>query len=238
MWNGKLKALTFSFDDGVTQDKRLIDILNKYNLKATFNINSSLLGLKGEGENGSKRWNHTKIVASQVEEVYKNHEVAVHTLTHPNLTKEDDETIVYQVEEDRLKLQSLSGRNVVGMAYPCGGENNNERVAQIIKENTGVLYSRTIRSTYSFDLPKNVYRLDPTVHIREIEKMYALAQDFLSLNVGMEALFYIWGHSYELDILDDGWEMFEEFCELISSRKDIYYGTNTDVLSKLGRIKL
>lgn len=32
MFDGKLKALTFSFDDGVTQDIRFIDILNKGNL--------------------------------------------------------------------------------------------------------------------------------------------------------------------------------------------------------------
>ena len=29
MWNGKKKAVTFSFDDGVTQDIRLVEILNK-----------------------------------------------------------------------------------------------------------------------------------------------------------------------------------------------------------------
>lgn len=28
VWNGKQKAVTFSFDDGVTQDERAIDILN------------------------------------------------------------------------------------------------------------------------------------------------------------------------------------------------------------------
>ena len=44
MWNGKNKALTFSFDDGVRQDKRLIEIFDKYGLKCTFNLNSGLLG--------------------------------------------------------------------------------------------------------------------------------------------------------------------------------------------------
>ncbi len=38
MFNGKNKAITFSYDDGVMQDIRLIEIFNKYNLKATFNI--------------------------------------------------------------------------------------------------------------------------------------------------------------------------------------------------------
>ncbi len=36
MWNRKKKAITFSLDDGVRQDERLIAILNKYRLKAKF----------------------------------------------------------------------------------------------------------------------------------------------------------------------------------------------------------
>ena len=43
----KLKAVTFSYDDGVTQDIRLIELLNKYGLKCTFNLNSELLGKNG-----------------------------------------------------------------------------------------------------------------------------------------------------------------------------------------------
>ena len=38
------KYLTMSFDDGTTQDARLAEILRKYNLTATFNINTGLLG--------------------------------------------------------------------------------------------------------------------------------------------------------------------------------------------------
>ena len=38
----KKKAITFSYDDGVTQDVRLIELLNKYGLKSTFNLNSEL----------------------------------------------------------------------------------------------------------------------------------------------------------------------------------------------------
>lgn len=38
----KLKAVTFSYDDGTTQDIRLIELLNKYGLKCTFNLNSGL----------------------------------------------------------------------------------------------------------------------------------------------------------------------------------------------------
>ncbi len=47
MFNGKRKAVTFSYDDGVTQDIRLIELFDKYNLKCTFNLNSELFGING-----------------------------------------------------------------------------------------------------------------------------------------------------------------------------------------------
>ena len=49
MWNGKLKAITFSYDDAVTQDIRMIELMDKYGLKGTFNLNSEYLGLQSEG---------------------------------------------------------------------------------------------------------------------------------------------------------------------------------------------
>ncbi len=232
-----MKYVTFSFDDGVTQDKRFIEVLNKYGLKATFNLNSSLFGLKGGWEQNGKWLNHNKISPLEVKDAYVGHEVAVHTLTHPNLTGETDEAVEYQVEEDRKQLSRLVGYTVRGMAYPCGGVNNDDRVAGIIKEKTGVLYARTISSTYSFDLPTNVHRLNPTVHIGEADKLFALAEEFIALKTDKPQLFYIWGHAYEFDVFDQmDWDKLEEFCKLISGKADIIYGTNIEVLSQLGLI--
>ena len=47
MFNGKMKAVTFSYDDGVTQDRKFVEMLDKYNLKCTFNLNSEFLGNEG-----------------------------------------------------------------------------------------------------------------------------------------------------------------------------------------------
>ena len=41
--NAKQKALTLSYDDGVQQDIRFIEILDKYGIKCTFNINGYAL---------------------------------------------------------------------------------------------------------------------------------------------------------------------------------------------------
>ncbi len=229
-----MKFVTFSFDDGVTQDKRLISLLDKYGLKATFNLNSSLLGLKGGWEIDGKWVNHCKVSPFELKDLYEGHEVAVHTLTHPNLTNEENATVVYQVEEDRRQLSHLVGYEVCGMAYPCGGVNNDERVANIIKNQTKVKYARTITSTHSFDLPKNLYRLDPTVCIGETDKMFELAKKFISLKTKEPQIFYIWGHSYEFDFVKQiTWERFEEFCRLIARQGDIFYGTNEEVFKQL-----
>ena len=233
MWNNKKKAVTFSFDDGVTQDERAIEILNRYGLRATFNINSSLLGLPGELRPQGVLVNHSKISPARAPRVYAEHEVAVHTLTHPNLTTLDKETVVYQVEEDRLALERLFGQKVVGMAYPCGGVNNDDRTAAIIREHTGVRYARTITSTHAFGLPQNLHRLAPSVYYIEKQTLFDLAKDFLALSPDTPQMFYIWGHTYEMDAGFITWEEFEEFCALISGREDIFYGTNTEVLSPL-----
>ena len=38
----KKKMFTLSYDDNVLQDKRLVELLNKYGLKCTFNVNSGI----------------------------------------------------------------------------------------------------------------------------------------------------------------------------------------------------
>ncbi len=230
MFNGKMKALTFSYDDGVTQDIRLIELLNKYGLKATFNLNSELLGKDGELVRGGVRVSHRKVDRNMVAEVYKGHEVAVHTLTHPNLTECCEDEIIRQVEGDRKALEALVGYDIVGMAYPCGGVNNDDRVASIIKEKTKIRYARNITSTYSFDIQSNLYRFCPSVyHIMELDRLFELGESFVSLKTSVPQIFYIWGHSYEFDI-DDTWGKMEEFCKLVSGRDDIFYGTNREIL--------
>lgn len=228
MWNGKKKAVTFSFDDGVTQDVRLIEILNKYGLKGTFNINSGLLGLPGQLNRSWGIVNHTKVKASEVKNIYAGHEVAVHSLTHPTLVGLDEETIIRQVDEDRKALEQLVGYPVVGMAYPNGP--NDDFVAGVIANNTPIRYSRTTESTHSFKVQKeNLLRYNPTVYYIE-DCLEELVDKFLASESDEDQLLYIWGHAYEMDARLISWEKFEEICQKLANRADIFYGTNKEVL--------
>lgn len=112
MWQGKMKAVTFSFDDGVVQDVRLIEMLNKYGLKATFNINSGKFGIKDTIVRNGRSVCHDRISECDICRAYEGHEVAAHTLTHPNFTTVSDEVIAYEVEEDRKRLSALVGYEV------------------------------------------------------------------------------------------------------------------------------
>ena len=222
------KILTFSFDDGITQDERFINILNKYGLKCTFNLNSELLGKDGYLTIQGKKINHTKIAPELIKDIYKGHEVASHTLTHPNLTTLSPEEVVRQVEDDRRKLSDLVGYEVQGFAYPCGGINSNRVVADIIKNKTPVKYARTIVHSYNFDIQKDLFLFKPTASLtKNKEKLLELCDEFLNSSSDELQLFYIWGHSYELDVEDD-WEFFEEVCRKLAGREDIYYCTNIE----------
>ena len=225
---GKKKAITFSYDDGVTQDERLIALFNKYGLKCTFNVNSGHLGKPGQLLREGVDVRHDKIEPERLREVYLGHEVATHSVTHPYLTRLSDEEIVREIEGDRMRLSELMGYDVIGHAYPMG--DCDDRVAEILRDRTGVKYARTVVSTHNFDIQENLYLFNPTVyHHREMDEMFRLGEEFLKLKTDEPKLFYIWGHAYEFDIHND-WKRFEEFLEMISGRDDIFYGTNSECL--------
>ena len=104
MFNGKLKAFTMSYDDGVSQDIRLIEILNRYGLKATFNLNSGLFGQQRILRVRGVPVNHDRLKAEDIRCIYAGHEVAAHTVNHAMLPACSQEEIVREVEVDRLTL--------------------------------------------------------------------------------------------------------------------------------------
>ena len=227
MWNGKKKAITFSYDDGVYQDKRLIEILNKNGLKATFNLNSERFGIERIATKDGRTAPANRIAREEIADVYSEHEVAVHTLTHRRLPLLTDDEVIREVEQDRKNLSEIVGYDVVGMAYPCGGWQNSDRVERLIREHTGVKYARVAASSFSTAKQTNLYRFMPTVFHLDFEESYVMLDEFLKSDD--EGVFYIWGHSYEFDCLDK-WDEFERFCEYLSKRDDVFYGTNKEVL--------
>lgn len=209
--DGKRKALTFSYDDSREEDRRLIEIFNQYGMKGTFHVNSGFLGSAGY------------VMPEEVPTLYRGHEVAVHGLTHPWLERLPAESFVYEIMEDRRKLEELCGYPVVGMSYPWGTVN--EDVVNGVRA-LGIRYSRTIRSTNTFNLPENFLRWEPTCHhnsnLLDRVESFRRSRPF--------SLFYVWGHSFEFT-KDGNWEMMERFCQEMAETADVWYATNMELYS-------
>ena len=221
------KMFTLSFDDGTVQDRRFIELIDKYDLRSTFNINSGFLGQKHDITHGGIRVCHDEVDANEVKHLYRNHEIAVHTATHPNLKRSDDERVIKEVKEDYEALSALGGKEVIGMAYPCGGDCYDERVMKLITENTPIRYARTTNSHHTFAIPENFMEWHPTCHQNDPD-IFELADKFIAAEPTEDMLFYLWGHSFEFDKFGS-WDTFERFCEKISRERSITYMTNAEV---------
>ncbi len=219
---GRGKALTFSYDDGVIEDIRLIEILNRHGMKGTFNLNSGLY--KPEDEESDNR----RLTKAQATELYRNggHEVACHAYIHPSLATLPLGRIAYEVIKDRELLEEQFGTVVRGMAYPNGSVS--DEVVEVLRS-CGIVYSRTVEATEKFRLPQNWLRLPATCHHNN-PRLMELAHDFVEAPVKNEPLmFYLWGHSYEFDDRDN-WNVIEEFTDFMSGREnEIWYATNMEI---------
>ena len=223
--DGKSKVLTLSYDDGVVQDIRLINIMNKYGIKGTFNINTASYC----GENVVREKFAGRMKLSEAKEIYlsSGNEVAVHGLTHPFLDRLKTDEMIYEIIEDRKNIEKEYGAVARGMAYPYG--TYNQDVLDVLKL-CGICYSRTVFSTGNFGFPKNWLELHPTCH-HNSPKLMTLAKTFAEGKISYSSgnrMFYLWGHSYEFDN-DSNWNVIEEFAEYIGGREDIWYATNIEI---------
>ena len=180
------KFLTFSFDDGVTQDRRLVELFNKYGLKCTFNLNTGYFGLKGMLETPSFKVGYDRIEPEEVGTLYAGHEVASHTVRHPRLDLLTQDEVFHEVEDDRKKLEELSGQEIFGMAYP-GGPFFNDEVINTIVTRTPIRYARSTGQHYTFEMPDNLMIWDTTCHVPD-EEPFDLARQFVELRPETDAL--------------------------------------------------
>lgn len=103
-WHGfKPSAITYSFDDGTPNHLlKAIPLLNKYNLKASFNLitknSNDWEGYKAAAENG--------------------HEIASHTITHSHLQQQDKETQTQEFKESKKLIEKMVGQECVTLVYP------------------------------------------------------------------------------------------------------------------------
>ena len=221
--NFKDKCVTLSYDDGLIYDKKLIEILDKYGLKCTFNLNSEEFASK-EGVR--------HLTKEEAIKLYKNsaHEIAVHGAHYISLSAVSSDMGTIDIIEDRKNLENMFGRIIKGMAYANGSFDENS--VQMLK-NCGIKYARTCLQTGKFDIPTDWLTLLTTCHHANPE-LNKYLDDFLcdkknpNFWRNCPKLFYLWGHSYEFND-NNNWEIIENFAKKVGKREDIWYATNGEV---------
>lgn len=222
---GKKKALTLSYDDGTEYDRRLVEMMNRYGVKGTFNLNTALLGTGSKIVMEGEEKEEAIVTAEEIPQLYEKHEVATHAARHISLA-ECGSAAVCEVLEDRKALESLVPYMVRGHAYPFGIY---DKTVLAMLEAAGIRYARTVVSTGAFDLPENFLEWHPTCHHADPRLMELAGQFCEQKEIHDVRLFYLWGHSYEFARLNN-WNIMEEFLAYVSGYRDeIWMAVNGEI---------
>ena len=206
-----MKIVSLSFDDGTIYDKRFIALLNKYGLRATFNLNSGLDDFIWYYEDKPIR----RLNLEESKEIYKGHEVASHSLTHPYFSSLDEKRQIREVEEDILNLEKIFSRKIEGFAFPFIDQTEDN--IQVVKNNIDLKYIRCSIFTEKI-LPKDRYHVGINA-LYDDKDIYEKLERYKS-NILPNSLFIIAGHSYEFEVKND-WEKIEKLLKYLKENDEL-----------------
>ena len=194
--------VTTSWDDGAEEDLRLAELLQKYDIPATFYIPQS---------------NPERLVISpaDIRLLAKDFEIGSHTATHSVLTQVSLDVAWEEVRKGKAYLEDVVGKEVAVFAYPNGDYSDE------IKQLVGLAGHSYARTTKLFDTTiVDPLVIGTTVHaynhhwllmMKEClrSRLFRLGDcnrswtdfalcylDYCLVNGGV---FHLWGHSWEIE---------------------------------------
>ena len=228
---GKRKAFNITYDDGILQDIRFVELLNKYGVKGTFNLNSKLMEEEFE-------WTHRcgmtikRLSPDVAVELYKGHEIASHTLTHPDFANLSEDQIMYELSEDKKKLEEWFGCEVYGFGVPF--DYYDEVVAECVKR-CGFKYARNSEESYSYSPWEDYFHWRAgTYHV--MPGFADFVEGFFETDEEL-ALCQIVGHSYDLDT-ENMWEQMEDIFRRVSEDEQILPMTHAEIVKYLQAMQI
>ena len=207
-----MKIVSLSFDDGTIYDVKFIELLNKYNLKATLNLNSGI-------EDFVWYYNDVfpikRLKLREHVELYKSHEIASHSLTHPYFSSLEESEVIRQVKEDIANLNEIFNIKVEGFAFPF--HDQTEQNILTVKQNVELSYIRysCLKNDY---IHKDRYHIHLNTLYDDVD-IYEKLEQYAHTDVE-KSLFVIAGHSYEFEVKND-WEKIEKLLKYLSENKDL-----------------
>lgn len=241
--------ITTSWDDGHALNLKLLELLNKYNLKATFYIQAKYI----EEQTGQ----------DEILKIAQTQEIGAHTFSHSNLTQLKPEQVKQEINLSKKKLEDLLARPAKMFAYPFGAFNPN--IKQAVKQ-AGFLGSRTVQN-FIFNQPDDTFKFGTSLHVyphplrkRDAEHLHGpkvvlqplqknykailkfklpfnsffnwlnLAKNLFDYAYQHGQLFHLWGHAWEIEKYNM-WQELEQFFQYIKKHSNCVYLNNQQVLN-------
>lgn len=201
------KYFLLSFDDGTIYDRRFVQLLNRYNLKGTFNLNSGLEDFVWQYED---RFPVRRQILSEIGDLYRGHEVASHSLHHHWLNTLTPPQISREIGEDCEALKKQFRLQEIGFGVPFTA--CTEREIKIIRKFTR--YIRLSEFAEDFALPRDPYHIPIHGLYNDADIRERIAA--FGENHRKDSLFVMAGHSYELEVLGQ-WNYMENLLQYICS---------------------
>lgn len=223
---GKKKAFNISYDDGVVQDIRFVELLNRYGLKGTFNLNYGLM-------HSGFTWQHEcgmtvrRLRESEVCAIYEGHEIASHSYSHPYFDNMLETEILKELGADKFFLEKLTGREVAGYATPF------YFYSDLMKDcvrHCGFEYARISEESNDYSVPTDFFQWRGSKFHWD-EDLEEFVQGFLACDQEL-ALCQLVGHSYDLDVLNL-WDRMERICHSVASNSDVWAATHIELVRYL-----
>jgi hypothetical protein len=237
--------VTTSWDDGGAFDLKLAEMLRAYGVGGTFywTVDSDRLPLPSDDE------------AQKIQDL--DIEVGSHTMTHPDLTAIDAETLRWEMTESKARLEEMTGGEISSFCYPFGYFNR-----QVCEAAAAAGY-RLGRTTLGFrkDLGSDPFHMPVSIqlfpHGRRVHLTHALKERngsglgrwLTAYRAGSDlaaltetaldeirrtgGVLHLWGHSWELEEYEL-WKSLEVILETVAGHDDVSYVTNGELMSVAG----
>lgn len=213
--NWKRKAFSFTYDDGTVHDYKMVETLNRFGLRGTFNLVPSWLGQEDF------------VKKADVASLYQGHEIASHGYRHLHLNDLAPAQLRAELRDGRAALEDLLGKPVRGFASPYGQAGH--KAVKTMRE-LGFAYCRSTAMAGKTTLvPRDWLDWAPTAWHGDKELFEKIEAYFASPGWGgTMTAFRLFGHSYEFKDADN-WDLLERICERVAHREDLWYATDIEI---------
>ena len=205
---GKHKVLTMSYDDGRLEDRRLVELFNRYGIRGTFNLNGGL-----SASRRASGLSCTRAMRSPV----------TPTTTPPSPAAR------WTRPPGRCWPTVCSLR--ASWATPCAGLPTPTAAGRRRLPPCCPRWASATPAwwdTHDFAMPHDFMTWKATCH--HTHNLLEDGKRFVELyKTQYLYMMYVWGHSFEFRTEED-WALMEQFCQLAGGREDTWYATNIEIV--------